>query len=180
MSDSELAAAVALARARRNGLVAATGLPIAAMEREAEAAGRQLHVVVTADGEPVLVLGWSGSEPVASTQAPRLSRRRMTASMIKCLVVAWALLHDVGHPRSSVATEDVVRVLDRLTGRSSRTWAIPAVEDALPRVGLMESDRGRWRAGPAATTWDEQTREVMVGAVRRLHEHPGWREAAGG
>jgi hypothetical protein len=179
MSDPDSEAAIMLAHLRWRGRVRAADSPIAAMERAAETAGRCLQIANAADGEPVLVLGWRGSEPAASTLAPRLSRRRATVSMTRCMVVAWALLHEVGHHRASVATDEIVRVLDKLTGRSSRAWAVPAIEDALPQAGWLESHHGQWVLGPASATWDDLTREAMDTAVRRLHDHPGWREAAG-
>jgi hypothetical protein len=144
----------------------------------AETAGRRVHVVSPTGDDAVLLLGWQDPEPVSNGQSPRLSRRRLPVSTIKALVVAHALLQDPVGARTHVTTDQVVRAIDRLTGKSSRTWAVPAVEDTLPQAGLLRPAGPGWALGPTSSGWDDQTREVVSRAVEWLHEHPGWKAAA--
>jgi hypothetical protein len=112
--------------------------------------------------------------------APRLSRRRLTVGVIKAFLVVDALLHDPHHPRAVVTTEEAVAVIDRLAGRPTHTFVVPAVEETLPRAGLLVQVTGGWALGPVCSAWDAHTCEVVGTAVRRLHDHPGWREVAAG
>jgi hypothetical protein len=165
---------VHLALLRHYGTVSASGLPVREMEKAAEAAGRQVHAREDLAGGMLLVLGWRGHEPGRGSQ-PRITRRQFTAGHVKVLIVCLALLADRPPARTAVPLGEIAATLERLTGRSAAGVAGPAA-DTLTRAGLLRWSGGDLILGPVARTWDAQTRDTIAAAVRKLREHPGWRD----
>jgi hypothetical protein len=168
------AVALALARLRRNGWLPPVGLPLAEAEERARQSGRQI-VLVSGDNDPPLaVLGWQGAEPAANPHPPRLARRALSPRATKTLVIVYALLTDPQASLDMVTTEQVLAAIELLTSRSGQTWAIPALQQELPQVGLMAPQSTGWAPGPMMQAWDPSTRDVMAHAARQLREHPMW------
>jgi len=166
------AAALALARLRRNGSLPPADLPVAEAEERAGQSGRQI-ILVSGD-PPLAVLGWRGTEPTASPHPPRLARRALRSRATKTLVIVHALLTDPQASLDTVTTEQVLAAIELLTSRSGQTWAIPALHQDLPQAGLIAPQSGRWAPGPMMQAWDPSTRDVMSHAARQLWEHPTW------
>ena len=168
------AAALALARLRRNGWLPPAGLPLAEAEERASQSGRQIILVSGDNGPPLAVLGWQGTEPAASPHPPRLARRALSPRATKTLVIVHALLTDPQASLDMVTTEQVLAAIELLTSRSGQTWAIPALHQDLPQAGLIVPQSGGWAPGPMMQAWDPSTRDVMAHAARQLWEHPTW------
>jgi len=168
------AAALALARLRRNGSLPAVGLHLVEAEERARQSGRQIILIGGDNGPPLAVLGWQGTEPAASPHPPRLARRVLSPRATKALVIVHALLTDPQASLNTVTTEQVLTAIELLTSKSGQTWAIPALHQDLPQAGLIAPQSGGWAPGPRMQAWDPSTRDVMAHAARQLWEHPAW------
>ncbi len=167
---------LALALLRQRSCVPAAGVRVGDVERAADLAGRRVHVIEDSDGSSLLVLGWQGTEPAASPQPPRLSRRVLPRMATRTLVVVHALLTDPRRNRAVVTTSQVLATAELLMGRPGNSWLLPAVQETLPEAGLIAAAHGGWRAGPTMQAWDAPTRDVMAHAARGLWQHPNWSE----
>ena len=166
--------ALTLARLRQRACLRVAGVRVGDVERAAELAGRQVELIDGGEGGSLMVLGWQGAEPAASTQAPKLSRRALSPTETRTLVVVYALLHDPRANRVMITTAQVLATVELLMGRTGNKWVLPALQEALPRAGLTAMVDGGWCAGPTMLVWDGPTRDVMAHAARGLWEHPIW------
>lgn len=174
MTSHNDAVALALARLRRSGWLPLTRLPLAEAEERASQSGRQIILAGGDNAPPLAVLGWQGTEPAASPHPPRLARRALSNRATKTLVIVHALLTDPQASVDLVTTEQVLAVIELLTSKSGKTWAIPALHQELSQAGLITPRSGGWVAGPVMQAWDQATRDVMVYTARQLWAHPIW------
>lgn len=167
-------AALALARLRQNGWLPAKDLPLAEAEERASQTGRRIFLTRGDDGPPFAVLGWEGTEPAASSRVPRLARRELSRRATKTLIVVYALITDPQASRAIATVDQVLAAIEMLTAKPGNTWAITALQQELPQVGLVVQRPGGWHLGPRVEAWDLPTREIMTHAARQLRAHPGW------
>lgn len=168
--------ALELARLRRHNQLPIADARVADLEIAANANGRQLHVVSTAEDDNTvsLVLGWHSVEPAASTRSPKLVRRTLPQSAVKVLVVFYALIKDPNTVQESLRLPQLSGTLDRLVGPGSGGTAEKALSEVLTAAGLVVLTSNGWQPGPKMLTWDGPTRAVMDHAAERLWTHPLW------
>lgn len=168
--------ALELARLRQHNQLPIAEARVVELEITAQANGRQLHVVNMDEGNAgvVLVLGWQGVEPAASTQSPKLARRTLPPSAIKVLVVFYALIKDPSARRESVSLPQLGLVLDRLAGPGASRNAEKALSQVLTAAGLVVLAPSGWQPGPKMLIWDGPTKTLMDHAAERLWGHPLW------
>ncbi|MFF8990781.1 hypothetical protein ACF09H_12715 [Streptomyces sp. NPDC014983] len=170
MTENETARALALLR-HSGGAMPTLGLPLTDMEQAATAAGLRVHLVDDPVSGSLAVLGWSGGEPAASTESPRLPRNRLNPKEVVTFVAAYALLTQ-RQQLSVIPLADVVALLRACTDKNAHTWAVPALERALPQAGLLRLQPDRTvRLGPGASTLDPSTQAALNSAAVRLRRH---------
>jgi hypothetical protein len=170
------AVTLVLAHLRQHGYLSAAGLPLGELESRADPTGRRIHVVNCGGDDALLVYGWQGAEPPASTHGPRLARRTLSPTATRTLVVVHALMTDPRTDRTVVTNERVLTAFELLTGRRGQERLLPVLEHTLPDAGLTLATAGGWCAGPRMRVWDAATRDVMTHAARKLWQHPSWPE----
>lgn len=161
-----------MARLRHSGGILPTSqLSLTALEQTATEAGLRIHLVEEEGGEMLAVLGWSGEEPAASTDNPRLPRNRLNPKEVVAFIAAYTLLTQRDQPPQRPLA-DVVALLRECTDKQAHTWAVPALERTLPHAGLLQLLPQRaLRLGPGAATFSPSTHAVLTHAATQLRHH---------
>lgn len=161
---------VALAAARALGALPAADVDsatLAAARAAAALTGRNLDRV-TANGGPALALAWAPTSVPTMEDRQHGEYRWLRPAALRawafCLGLAWSERTTDPWPGEPFSLEDLVSAA--VQRGSNPQWIRTAVMHTLMPAGLVETDNGILRLGPAAAVLPE----AYVDALRRVHD----------